>query len=130
MFGRVTGGEVVAEETSEPGGRPYGVSSVHACDDGSRIAVRARVPVVEGVGLHGVPRVRGGGRQTAVVLSEAVVDIGGSGYRVSQTRRAFCTPRSFILLCFSRQCSSHIHAYMRLRWQQRNTTLNSINRLL
>ncbi|CAM9868860.1 unnamed protein product [Scytosiphon promiscuus] len=38
-FGRVTGGESVAEETLGLGGRPCGVSSVHACDDGSRIAV-------------------------------------------------------------------------------------------
>lgn len=44
---RVTGGEVVAEESYSrdrsssgvAGGRPYGVTSVHACDDGSRIAV-------------------------------------------------------------------------------------------
>lgn len=37
--GRVTGGETVAEESYPGAARPYGVSSVHACDDGSRIAV-------------------------------------------------------------------------------------------
>lgn len=47
---RVSGGEVVAEEIYSGGGRPYGVSSVHACDDGSRIAVSAgaRAPPCSG----------------------------------------------------------------------------------
>lgn len=35
----IRGGVVIAQEASESG-RPYGVSSVDACDDGSRIAVR------------------------------------------------------------------------------------------
>lgn len=35
---RIRGGDVIAREVSA-GGRPYGVSSVHACDDGSRVAV-------------------------------------------------------------------------------------------
>eukprot|EP00904_Undaria_pinnatifida_P005694 jgi/Undpi1/2254/HiC_scaffold_13.g05640.m1 len=38
-YRRVSGGEAVAAEAAADGGRPYGVSSVHACDDGSRIAV-------------------------------------------------------------------------------------------
>lgn len=37
--GGIYGGEVVAQETAERTRRPYGVSSVHVCDDGSRIAV-------------------------------------------------------------------------------------------
>lgn len=37
--GGISGGEVVAQETAEGTGRPYGVSSVHVCDDGSRVAV-------------------------------------------------------------------------------------------
>lgn len=44
-FGRVTGGDSVAEETLCQGGRACGVSSVHACDDGSKIAV-SRVTVL------------------------------------------------------------------------------------
>lgn len=39
-YGRVSGGDAVAEESTDGGGRRSGVSSVHACDDGSRIAVR------------------------------------------------------------------------------------------
>lgn len=42
-YGRVSGGDAVAEEAASDGGRPYGVSSVHACDDGSRIAVSGRL---------------------------------------------------------------------------------------
>ncbi|CAM9825985.1 unnamed protein product [Ectocarpus fasciculatus] len=38
-YGRVSGGDAVAEESTDGGGRQAGVSSVHACDDGSRIAV-------------------------------------------------------------------------------------------
>lgn len=39
--GRIEGGGVVAEEAGGgQGRRAYGVSSMHACDDGSRIAVR------------------------------------------------------------------------------------------
>ncbi|CAM9502237.1 unnamed protein product, partial [Ectocarpus sp. 12 AP-2014] len=38
-YGRVSGGDAVAEESTDGGGRRSGVSSVHACDDGSRIAV-------------------------------------------------------------------------------------------
>lgn len=37
--GGISGGEVVAQETAERTRRPYGVSSVHVCDDGSRVAV-------------------------------------------------------------------------------------------
>lgn len=42
MDGRIGGGGAIAEEAAEEGGRLYGVSSLHACDDGSRIAVRTR----------------------------------------------------------------------------------------
>ncbi|CBN74423.1 denticleless homolog [Ectocarpus siliculosus] len=38
-YGSVSGGDAVAEESTDGGGRRSGVSSVHACDDGSRIAV-------------------------------------------------------------------------------------------
>lgn len=47
---RVTGGETVAEEISDRGGRSCGVTSVHVCDDGSRIAVRGTSAGGGGVG--------------------------------------------------------------------------------
>lgn len=37
--GGIVGGDAIAKEAAADGGRPYGVSSVHTCDDGSRIAV-------------------------------------------------------------------------------------------
>ena len=45
----------MAAEAAADGGRPYGVSSVHACDDGSRIAVslRAKVRPVHSYGRVG-----------------------------------------------------------------------------
>lgn len=57
---RVTGGETVAEEISDRGGRSCGVSSLDVCDDGSRIAVRGTSAGGGGVevGLSTVDRCR------------------------------------------------------------------------